>query len=376
MHEELPWKRRALMIGAGVAALLLFQVATEAPGPTEQIYGGLLGPLFASILSTASGVVPIPLAELFIAALLLRQLWGLAAGIDAVRQGERSLTGAIGAGVLRVAADAGVVVALFYLLWGFNYARPPLESRLQWDGGDADVEEVARLAQEMVEAANYEYATLIQSGDSGEPSEAPPRDELVLQVEQGWSQASETIVVPATAILGFADPKAALLPVFLNHTQTSGFYFPWTGEANYNPDTPDVSLPHVVAHEMAHQRGLAREDEANFAGYLAAVSAPQRYARYSAYVFAQRQLLSTLARSDRERAQALAAQRLPGVQRDINAASEYWAQFEGSTSRTSRSMYDAYLRRQRVPDGILSYGRSVSLLVAYARSRGGSLVGQ
>lgn len=366
--------RRLLMVGAGVAALLLFEAASQAPALTESVYGGFLGPLLASLLSKASGLVPIPLAELLIAGLILRQVWGLAGGIDGVRHGDRSLTAAVGAGLLRLAADAGLIVALFYLLWGFNYARPPLESRQQWNGGEADVEEVARLAQEMVEAANYEYATLVESDDSGEPTEAPPRDELMPQVAAGWQQASQIIPVPSTAILGFAHPKPVLLPLFLNYSQTSGFYFPWTGEANYNPDTPDVSLPHAIAHEMAHQRGLAREDEANFAGYLAAASAPERYARYSAYVFAQRQLLATLARTDRERARELATLRLPGVQRDLIAVREYWARFEGPASDASRSMYDAYLRGQRVPDGVLSYGRSVSLLVAYARSRGGWLV--
>ncbi|MGD8330975.1 MAG: DUF3810 family protein, partial [Acidobacteriota bacterium] len=88
----------------------------------------------------------------------------------------------------------------------------------------------------------------------------------------------------------------------------------------------------------------------------------------------QRQLLSTLARYDRDRATALVARRLPGVQRDITAAAEYWAQFEGRAARTSRSMYDTYLRGQGVPEGILSYGRSVELLIAYARQRGGWLV--
>ena len=157
---------------------------------------------------------------------------------------------------------------------------------------------------------------------------------------------------------------------------TSGFYFPWTGEANYNRGTPPVSLPHVLAHEMSHQRGFAREDEAGFAGFLAASLAAEPYARYAAYVFAQGQLLSTLARYDRDRAVELAALRFPGVQRDIRAAAEYWQQFEGPTSRATRSMNDAYLRTNRVPGGILSYSRAVELLVAYARSRGGWLVRQ
>jgi hypothetical protein len=91
-------------------------------------------------------------------------------------------------------------------------------------------------------------------------------------------------------------------------------------------------------------------------------------------VFAQRQLLSALARHDRDGAAELAGRRLPGVQRDIDAARAYWEQFEGRASRTARRMNNAYLHSQRVPGGILSYQRSVELLIAYARSRGGWLV--
>ena len=125
---------------------------------------------------------------------------------------------------------------------------------------------------------------------------------------------------------------------------------------------------------MAHRRGFAREDEANFAGFVVAASAENAYSRYSAYVFAQRQLLLTLARSDRGRVEELLERRSPGVQRDIDAAHEYWSQFRGPATRIARSFNDAYLRTHRVPGGVLSYRRSVELLIAYSRSRGGRLL--
>jgi len=376
MKEDLKWRPRLAAIGGGIGAFVLFQALTATPGLTEAIYGNGLGPLLVSILSTVTGLVPVSLAEIFIVGFVVRQLWGAANGFLAVRHGNRYLSNALAGGVLRLGADIGVVVLLFYVLWGFNYARSPLEERQQWNGAEADIEELARLAEEMIEAANFEYTGFTLGGDLGEPSQAPERVALMRQLTAGWREAGNVLGAPSTAILGFGNPKGLLASPLLDYGLTSGFYFPWTGEANYNRGTPDVSMPHVIAHEMSHQRGFAREDEANFAGYLAASLAPEPYPRYSAYVFAQRQLLAALARYDRDRAAALAGLRLPGVQRDIRAASEYWAQFEGPTSRATRSVNDAYLRTNRVPGGILSYSRSVELLVAYARSRGGWLVRQ
>lgn len=374
MKRDLKLKWRLAAVAAGVGAFIAFQVASGAPQVTELVYAEGLGPLLASLLSRVAGLVPVSLAELCVVGFVVRQIWGIAVGLGQVRGGERYLSNALAGGALRLAADIGVVVFAFYVLWGFNYARSPLEERRQWNGREATVQELARLAREMVEAANFEYLVIASGDDLGVPTAAPEPSELVDQLEGGWREADEQLGAARTAIFGFGDPKPLFASRLLDYGMTSGFYFPWTGEANYNRGTPPVSLPHVVAHEMSHQRGFAREDEANFAGYLAASRASEPYPRYSAYVFAQGQLLSALARYDREQASEIAGLRLPGVQRDVRAAAEYWAQFEGTTSRATRSMNDAYLRTNRVPGGILSYSRSVELLVAYARSRGGWLV--
>ena len=375
MRRDVKWHPRLIAMGAGAGAFILFQLMALFPTLSEVIYGRTIGPLFVSLLSSLTSVVPISLAEIVIFAFLARQLYGAIKGAAEVRNGDRRLSNALGAGMLRLGADVGVVVALFYILWGFHYARPPLEQRQQWNGRAADVEEVARLAEEMVEAANFAYSSMWFADDRGQPTDMViEQEELLEHLGAGWEATEDTFGPLRSAVLGFGPPKPLMASKVLDYGLASGFYFPWTGEANFNRGTPPVSLPHVVAHEMSHQRGFAREDEANFAGYLAAAQASHPFARYSAYVFAQRQLLSALSRRDRDRAVGLARLRFPGVQRDIDAARDYWAQFEGPTSRAARSMNNAYLRTNRVPGGILSYGRSVELLIAYARSRGGWLL--
>jgi hypothetical protein len=130
----------------------------------------------------------------------------------------------------------------------------------------------------------------------------------------------------------------------------------------------------TAAHEKAHQRGLNPENEANFFGFLAAAHTPHPAARYSAFLFAQRQLLTALAAYDETRARALVARRLPGVQRDVDHIRDYWARFEGPAREASRRTNDAFLRTNRVEGGVASYGRSVELLVAWARERNGTLL--
>jgi hypothetical protein len=61
------------------------------------------------------------------------------------------------------------------------------------------------------------------------------------------------------------------------------------------------------------------------------------------------------------------------VQRDVDAIRAYWARFEGPVRDASRRTNDAFLRTNRVEGGVHSYARSVELLVAWARKRGGRL---
>ncbi len=160
----------------------------------------------------------------------------------------------------------------------------------------------------------------------------------------------------------------------------SGFYCPFTGEANVNASVPAAYRAHTIAHEKAHQRGIHPENEANFLGFLAGVHATDPVARYSALLFAQRQLLRTLIRAGDaagggiERARPLLERRLPGVQRDVDDLNEFWNRHRGPTRRLARTMNDAYLKTNRVDGGVLAYGRSVELIVAWARSRGGRVI--
>ena len=98
MKEDLKWRPRLLLIGAGAGTFVLFRALSTAPGLTEAVYGNALGPLFASVLSTLTGWVPISVAEIVIVAFVVRQLWGATEGLLAVRNGDRFLSNALAGG--------------------------------------------------------------------------------------------------------------------------------------------------------------------------------------------------------------------------------------------------------------------------------------
>ena len=367
-------RRRLGFLAAGIAAFLLSLALSRVPGVAEALYGEWVAPGVAWVLSRITGPLPFSLAEIVIVAFVSRQAVGAARGIVPAIRRRRRWRNALAAGALRLGQDAGIAVALLYLLWGFQYARPPVEARFGWPGGDdAPVEVIADLAEEMVVAANDAYVELHGAEDAGEPTTIVDPAALDAALEKGWERVAATCGIRGPAAARFGRAKRLLISPILDRLGLSGFFFPFTGEANVNAGVPAVSYPQVVAHEKSHQRGVGPENEANFFGFLAAALAPDANARYSARVFAQRQLLTALLGAEPEKARELIARRHPGVQRDVDDLRAYWERHRGRAMDVTRAVNDAYLKTNRVEGGVLSYGRSVELFVAFARQRRGRL---
>lgn len=373
MSPELHARRRLAFLGAGVGCYLLSLALSAIPGVLEVVYARLPGPAVAWLLSRVAGLVPIPLFEVLALAFVGRQLVGLARGLRDVRRGVRPWRHAVAGGALRLGQDVGVVLVLFYALWGWHYGRAPLTERLGLpDGRRAMVVEVAALAEQAVNHANTAYRALHGVDDLGKPTGHPPeRAGLRDALQVGWEQAVRHLGLPASAGWRYGRPKTFLASGVLKRFGVAGMYSPFTGEALNVAGLPAVTYPKSVTHEQAHQRGIAVEAEASFVGYVVAALAPDSLARYSAHAFAVRQLLAVLHAGDPERAEAMRQQLLPGVQRDLRDLAAFWRQYEGPVADVGTRVNDAFLRSNRVEGGVQSYSLSVRLLIAYARARDG-----
>lgn len=369
------WAIRGGLLAAGLLAYGLFHLVSRSPGWVEGWYAGHVGPSLTALLAGMTGPVPFPLAELVVAALLGRQARGAWRGIRAYRSGERSVGGLLLDGGTRLAGDAGAVLVLFYLVWGFHYARPPLEDRMGFgDGTGADTTELARLSREAVASVNRAYRDLHGTADAGHATRMPPDDGRLLQeLRAGWDRAASELALPPQTRRAYGPVKRFWPSEALAYLGIGGFFFPWTGEPVVNGLLPAPSAVHTMAHEMAHQRGYAPEDDANFLAFLVTSRSPDPLVRYAAWFHAHIRLLNALHRVDPDAWKAVREPRVPGVDRDIAAVVAYNERYRGWMSRASRQVNDAYLRSQRVEGGVASYGMVTRLLVAYARSREGRL---
>lgn len=146
----------------------------------------------------------------------------------------------------------------------------------------------------------------------------------------------------------------------------TGMYFPFTGEANINVDAPACLIPATIAHEMAHQRMVASELEANFVGIAACTTCGDVTFQYSGYLMGLIQLCNALYSVSPDSWYAIAqAYFTPELSVDWRDNNAYWAALASPVEDAAGQVYDSFLKGNGQELGMRSYGACVDLLVAY-----------
>lgn len=368
------WRVPAIAAAAGLAAFLASRALMARPALAEAIYASRLGPYLSRPVSLLTGVLPVALWEVLLAGYATWLVTHTARGVLAGTRRRRTWRDLAAGGLRRAVRDLGVVVFLFYFLWGFNYARPALEDRLGWQAWDGvATAELIELSEAAIAAGNAAYLDLHGVDDAGTATRVEDWRSLERAMDEGWTATARLLDLPPVIGARYGRVKRPLVSEALARLGISGIYFPFTAEANVVADLPAIAVPATMGHEKAHQRGVASEAEASFLGYVAGVTAPDPLARYSAIMFAQRQILAALAPSAPDELRRIAGGRLPGVRRDLVDLAAYGNRYRGVSRTVGTAVNDRYLRANRVPGGVRNYGHATRLMITWAR-RTGSLL--
>ena len=150
----------------------------------------------------------------------------------------------------------------------------------------------------------------------------------------------------------------------------TGIYFPFTGEANVNVDAPACLVPSTIGHEMAHQRMVSSELEANFVGIAACTSCNDVVFQYSGYLMGLINLCNALYPVAPDVWRDISKQTFNReLATDWNDNNAYWSALESPTEEVAGNIYDGFLKSNDQELGLRSYGACVDLLVNYYRTK-------
>jgi len=151
----------------------------------------------------------------------------------------------------------------------------------------------------------------------------------------------------------------------MSYFRLTGIYTFYTGEANVNSAYPMYDMLFTSAHELSHQRGILRENEANFMAYLVLSDSDDEYLRYSAALSMYEYIASALYRTNKDRYFEIAAGLDEAPKGDIllsNAVTQKYG--DTFLADVSNFLNDLFLKSNGTA-GVITYGQVVNLTVAY-----------
>lgn len=341
-------------------AILLNSMASRHSAFVERFYSMGFYKLFSQIVSAITGIVPFSIAEklLIIGGGILIVMGGLwLYRLIKVPNGRAKFLKETMLGILSIIA---VAYFIFIVGWGLNYNRLPLATIIGVETESYTVDELAALCERLVLDANC-LREQVDESEEGIMNLSSGKKDVFDRAHLGYEALSGDY--PALGGL-YGRPKPVKRSEAMAYTGIWGMYFPYTVEANVNTAIPEASLPSTTAHEMAHQRGFAREDEANFIAYMVCRAHPDDTFKYSGTMLALSHAMNALARADRERYFELVDLYSEGVANDMSEKNAFIHQHSGRVSEVSNKTNNTYLKLNGQQDGVRSYGRMVDLLLA------------
>ena len=331
----------------------------------ERVYSEGVYPWIRRVIAAVTRAVPFSIAEfllygivLSLALMLFIRLIQLLFTRNGFARLMRSLASILLAG--------GIVLNLFYVTWGFNYFREPLAQRMELTITSRSVDELEAFVRKTAAEAREVRATLHENADGVfEPEES--RGTLFLSLRDAYATLHDEIpVIPGNPTRA----KQIFWSTGLSWQGISGIYIGLTAEPNVNVDQPPLLVYQAAAHEMAHQNGIASENEAELVGYLACIRSDDPNIRYSGLAYALIVAGNALYDTDSARYLAVTDTYGDAIWRDLSAYSVYWKAFSGEIRESADRRNDAYLKHNSQPSGIKSYGEAVDLLLAYEAKYG------
>lgn len=264
--------------------------------------------------------------------------------------------------LLSVISVVSLLFSLFVFSFGTGHHTDPLDQRLGLPVREVSVEELKATALVLAAKVN-EAATEVTFGEDGFSEMPYDLDTLNRHLIAAYDSVCAQYEFISSLSVGV---KPVLASKAMSYTHITGVYTYFTGEANINTYFPDYTVPFTAAHEMAHQRGIARENEANFVAFLATDASNDPYVRYAGYLNLYEYVANALWHADRDAYTEVLETLSPEVIGELRAYAKFFEQFRDSVAADiSDAVNDTYLKVHGNAAGSASYGLVVDLAIAY-----------
>ncbi len=338
-------KRNFLSLFIFSAVVLTLVVLFSRNAPLSEWYMNNIYPAIATILSSASHLFPFSIYDIFIVVAIL-YLLQLTVFVVIKRTSFKDFTYSL----IRFAT---VLVAWFYLGWGISYFRKDFYSRTNIQETSLNVDNLRDFTSRFIADANNSYVEF----------EVIEKESIRKEIEKTYNSISDQLAVNYPN--GKRKVKKMIFESLFTKMGISGYYGPFFNEIHVNDYSLDFTYPFTLAHEMAHQFGIAKESEANLYAFIVCTNSEDKRIRYSAYASTIGYLLNDVRIFMPDEYEDILYSVKPEIIEDLQRNREHWLSARNNTlSDAQDRAYDAYLKSNRISSGRENYSEVVGLLIS------------
>ncbi len=346
-------------VAISIIAAVLNVAYLSSEGFADFMNGYISQPL-RTVMAKLTSLLPFSLAELIVISAPVTVTAVTVVLCRRAAEGTREFVQCI-TGIFSVVLLA---YSLFVFVFGAGYHTTSLEDKLELERTDVSAEELYDTMSVVVENLNRLADGIIYADDGSSVRPYSHAKAVELCVESYGELADEYDFIPKLS----APVKQIVLSEYMTYTHISGVYTYFTGEANLNTNYPYFVNIFTTAHEMAHQRGIAREDEANFIAFIVCINSSDPFMQYAGYLNMYDYLATPLYNASTELYSKIMRKLDTRVKLDLKCYSDFFDKYRDNIAAdVSDAVNDTYLKVHGT-EGSKSYGMVVDLAVAYYRS--------
>ena len=356
LYKICPVANTAALLGAALLALHLLTRNNRAF--TEKLVDNYIHPFHLWMAELCAGLGRVALAEVLIWAFVLLMAVLVIFRLSGLFRPGRRLSSLYALAMTLLSAVL-LVYSGYSLLWGSYYYADNFDADGGFEQRDISVDELETVTKYFAQLLNEYGEQVNRDADGFYSVDKADIIDRSADIYRNTEQLHPSLAGPDIPVKGIASSR------LLSYMDFTGFFFPFTGEACVNTDFPPSLFPSTVAHELAHQRRVAREQDANFAAVLSCMESGDRDYAYSGCLLAYTYLGNALYEAAYSRWEAVYDSLSDSVLLDMALNRAYWDQFETAVQTVSNTFHEGLLQSYDQELGLKSYGACVDMLVCY-----------
>ncbi|MDR1551964.1 MAG: DUF3810 domain-containing protein [Prevotellaceae bacterium] len=328
-------------------ATLLFVVvfATSKMPSLAEWYIKNIYPLLAAVLSFFSALFPFSLFDVFTILALIAFFTLIVLMLFKKIKCSK--------GLYIIAYSCLFLIAYFYFSWGFSYFRKDFYTRCNIQKSEYNAENFNSFVKDFIDDANSAHVDF----------NGIDKDEVNKKIEQQYKKLKDVLKIKYPN--GKRNPKRMLYESLHTKIGVSGYFGPFFNEIHVNNFVMDFEYPFTLAHEKAHQFGVASEAECNLYAFIVCAASNDAQLRYSAYISTIGYVLNNYRRIYPDDYKTVLESIDSKIIDDIQNMSKRWTEARNQTlSNAHQVVYDTYLKTNKIHSGIKNYSEVVNLLIS------------